>query len=127
MHSRFKPTNDSWGDKKVIYNIKGIFGVSENGQGQETKKGPGQKEDMGEFTESWPNPFDLGKEQLPSSTENRESGSKQSGYHFEYTIDETGKKQEYISPDSKDTARMTKWWKGWVTVDTVYPHIEKIE
>ena len=78
----FKPTNDSWGDKigKLFNNIKGIFGVSENGQGQETKKGPGQKEDMGEFTESWPTPLIYGNnEQILSSPENKEQSKNYEG------------------------------------------------
>jgi hypothetical protein len=79
----FKPTNDSWGDKigKLFNNIKGaIYGVADNGQNQEQKKGPSKKEDMGEFTESWPTPLIYGNnEQILSSPENKEESKNYEG------------------------------------------------
>ena len=51
----------------------------------------------------------------------------QNGNVFEYTINRTGEKKQVIITDPKDSATMRKWWKGWVTVDTIYPNMRPKE
>jgi hypothetical protein len=122
------------GFKRILYNIAnatGIFGTADNGQGQETRKGDGKKTDLSDLTGSVPDYSGGNDNQTDPSTpqtNTKEPEWEQDGYMIHITNNQTGRQSPVWVKDSKDSARMRKWWGDkWVTVDTIYRYMKRKE
>jgi RHS repeat-associated protein len=122
--------------KLFFYNIingasGGYHGSADNGQRQENRKGHDETEsvDWTNLISHMPGPIEFNnnrKKSLTPQTNTIEPELEQDGYIIHITNNQTGQKHPVWVKDSKDSAKMRKWWgEKWITVDTIYPHTKE--
>ena len=106
----------SWFEK-----LGGIFGVAKNGQGQETRIGTGPMVDLSPFTDNIPSPF-VNNYKPTNITPPIviEPQKVQNGYYMY----KGGERYPVHVKDSKDSAKMRKWWGNLFEVDSIVPCYE---
>ncbi|MDR1793675.1 MAG: RHS repeat-associated core domain-containing protein [Bacteroidales bacterium] len=120
---------DNWFSKTFS---GGIFGTSDNGQGQETRKGDGKLTDIGELIDDIPKPFEnMSNKKFNSwakDIEEKPDLQKQDGWVFVFhPTNNPIAQHEMIVKTKKDSLKWRKYWGDWVTVDTIYPFYKQFK
>ena len=122
----FNPTNDSWGQKIGNFFRKiesfftgGLYGTSENGQGQETRKGDGgnKQVDVSPYTSNRPAPIDYKHGNFGKGENSQENGNKEGTSGTIYIKEEVGSwnggPSSWEYKGTEDSANKIKQFKEW--------------